>query len=182
MQNRAHEPSELDAGPRKRVPGAERFCAATGAVTPVDDMIRFVIAPDGAVVPDLKRRLPGRGHLDHGHPPGAPERARAQSVCPWLQARRAAGARFRRIDRTAARTGRARRARDGSQGRKGGGRLRKGRGGAGARAGRGPDPRHGRRPGRGQKARRSGAAANRTTGLEISLSSPHLHRLNWIWH
>ena len=50
---------ELDTGPRR--PGTERFCAATGAVKPVDDMIRFVLAPDGAAVPDLKRRLPGRG-------------------------------------------------------------------------------------------------------------------------
>jgi hypothetical protein len=28
---------------------------------PVDALIRFVAAPDGAIVPDLKRRLPGRG-------------------------------------------------------------------------------------------------------------------------
>ncbi len=49
----------LDAGPRK--PGAERLCAATGTVRPVADMIRFVVAPDGQVVADLKRRLPGRG-------------------------------------------------------------------------------------------------------------------------
>ena len=51
----------LDQGPRRIQPGSERFCAATGAVTPVADMIRFVVAPDGTVVPDLKRRLPGRG-------------------------------------------------------------------------------------------------------------------------
>jgi hypothetical protein len=51
----------LDTGPRKRAPGAERFCAATGGVRPVGEMIRFVVAPDGAVVADLKRRLPGRG-------------------------------------------------------------------------------------------------------------------------
>jgi predicted RNA-binding protein YlxR (DUF448 family) len=50
----------LDAGPRSSGPGTERFCAATRAVRPVDDMIRFVIGPDG-VVPDLKRKLPGRG-------------------------------------------------------------------------------------------------------------------------
>ena len=30
-------------------------------VKPVAEMIRFVVAPDGSVVPDLKRRLPGRG-------------------------------------------------------------------------------------------------------------------------
>jgi hypothetical protein len=53
--------AELDRGPRAKAAGAERHCAVTGTVKPVADMIRFVIAPDGAVVPDLKRRLPGRG-------------------------------------------------------------------------------------------------------------------------
>jgi predicted RNA-binding protein YlxR (DUF448 family) len=28
---------------------------------PIEDLIRFVLAPDGSVVPDLKRSLPGRG-------------------------------------------------------------------------------------------------------------------------
>jgi predicted RNA-binding protein YlxR (DUF448 family) len=28
---------------------------------PVEELVRFVLAPDGTVVPDLKRRLPGRG-------------------------------------------------------------------------------------------------------------------------
>ena len=51
----------LDLGPRRIAPGSERLCAATGEVTPVAEMIRFVVAPDGSVVPDLKRRLPGRG-------------------------------------------------------------------------------------------------------------------------
>jgi len=60
MQPRPHDDG-LDQGPRRTKPGSERSCAATGAVTPVDDMIRFVVAPDGTVVPDLKRRLPGRG-------------------------------------------------------------------------------------------------------------------------
>src|SRR5258708_40263542 len=53
--------SVLDLGPRKAVRGMRRFCAAAGAVRPVDEMIRFVIGPDGVAVPDLKRRLPGRG-------------------------------------------------------------------------------------------------------------------------
>src|SRR6266571_4926004 len=52
---------ERDAGPRRIAGGAERFCAASGAVRPVDEMIRFVVGPDGTAVPDLKRRLPGRG-------------------------------------------------------------------------------------------------------------------------
>jgi predicted RNA-binding protein YlxR (DUF448 family) len=51
---------ELDAGPRKGGPGTERLCALTRAVKPVDELIRFVVGPDG-VVPDLKRKLPGRG-------------------------------------------------------------------------------------------------------------------------
>jgi uncharacterized protein len=64
MQPRPHDDGlddGLDLGPRRIKPGSERFCAATGAVTPVAEMIRFVVAPDGTVVPDLKRRLPGRG-------------------------------------------------------------------------------------------------------------------------
>jgi hypothetical protein len=51
---------ELDAGPRKGGPGTERLCAVSRAVKPVDELIRFVVGPHG-VVPDLKRKLPGRG-------------------------------------------------------------------------------------------------------------------------
>jgi predicted RNA-binding protein YlxR (DUF448 family) len=39
----------------------ERTCIVTRAAAPVDALIRFVVAPDGAVVPDFRRRLPGRG-------------------------------------------------------------------------------------------------------------------------
>jgi predicted RNA-binding protein YlxR (DUF448 family) len=53
--------AELDTGPRASAPGTERFCVVTRTVKPVDELIRFVIGPDGAVVPDLKRKLPGRG-------------------------------------------------------------------------------------------------------------------------
>jgi uncharacterized protein len=60
MLGRLHDDA-LDSGPRKSAPGTERFCAATHEVKPVEEMIRFVVAPDGAAVPDLKRRLPGRG-------------------------------------------------------------------------------------------------------------------------
>jgi predicted RNA-binding protein YlxR (DUF448 family) len=37
------------------------LCIATRTVRPIHELIRFVIGPDGAVVPDLRRRLPGRG-------------------------------------------------------------------------------------------------------------------------
>lgn len=39
----------------------ERTCIVTRAAAPVDALIRFVVAPDGQVVPDFRRRLPGRG-------------------------------------------------------------------------------------------------------------------------
>jgi len=50
---------ELDSGPHTRE--RERLCVATRTVRPVADLIRFVVAPDGEVVPDLKCKLPGRG-------------------------------------------------------------------------------------------------------------------------
>src|SRR5262249_58283815 len=53
--------SALDLGPRKTAPGTQRFGAVTGTVGSADEMIRFVIGPDGIAVPDIKRRLPGRG-------------------------------------------------------------------------------------------------------------------------
>jgi len=50
-----------DTGPRAARSATTRTCIVTRAVRPVDELIRFVVAPDGAVVADLKRRLPGRG-------------------------------------------------------------------------------------------------------------------------
>lgn len=41
--------------------GLTRLCLATGEVRPVEEMIRYVVAPDGAIVPDLSKKLPGRG-------------------------------------------------------------------------------------------------------------------------
>jgi len=38
-----------------------RMCAVTRKVRPIDELIRFVVAPSGEVIPDLKRKLPGRG-------------------------------------------------------------------------------------------------------------------------
>jgi len=51
--------SLTDDGPKKS--GPERLCVVTREVKPVDELLRFVAAPDGSVVPDLKRNLPGRG-------------------------------------------------------------------------------------------------------------------------
>ena len=60
MLARNDDSAALDPGPR-RAPGSERLCIVTREVRPVTDLIRFVIGPDGEVVPDLRRRLPGRG-------------------------------------------------------------------------------------------------------------------------
>jgi predicted RNA-binding protein YlxR (DUF448 family) len=64
MLKAMHDPvlqdAELDAGLRQSAVGSERLCAVTRAVKPVEHLIRFVVGPEG-VVPDLKRKLPGRG-------------------------------------------------------------------------------------------------------------------------
>ena len=52
---------ELDNGPRTDKSATMRMCAVSRKVRPVDELIRFVLSPEGAVVPDLKRKLPGRG-------------------------------------------------------------------------------------------------------------------------
>lgn len=41
--------------------GPTRTCIATRETRDADEMIRFVVAPDGTVTPDLRRKLPGRG-------------------------------------------------------------------------------------------------------------------------
>jgi predicted RNA-binding protein YlxR (DUF448 family) len=53
--------SELDHGASSVAPGTERTCALTRELKPASEMIRFVLDPSGTVVPDLKRKLPGRG-------------------------------------------------------------------------------------------------------------------------
>jgi uncharacterized protein len=52
---------DLDNGPRTDRSATMRMCAVTREVRPIDELIRFVVAPTGEVIPDLKRKLPGRG-------------------------------------------------------------------------------------------------------------------------
>jgi predicted RNA-binding protein YlxR (DUF448 family) len=52
---------DLDDGPRTQKSATTRMCAVSREVRPIDELIRFVIAPTGEVIPDLKRKLPGRG-------------------------------------------------------------------------------------------------------------------------
>ena len=39
----------------------ERRCIATGEVQPKGGLIRFVVGPEGMIIPDLAEKLPGRG-------------------------------------------------------------------------------------------------------------------------
>ncbi|HWZ40974.1 MAG TPA: RNA-binding protein [Bradyrhizobium sp.] len=52
---------DLDNGPRTDRSATMRMCAVTRQVRPIGELIRFVVAPSGEVIPDLKRKLPGRG-------------------------------------------------------------------------------------------------------------------------
>src|ERR1700690_3125011 len=52
---------ELDNGPRTDRSATMGVCAVTREVRPIGELIRFVVAPSGEVVADLKRKLPGRG-------------------------------------------------------------------------------------------------------------------------
>ncbi len=53
--------AEQDHDGDHRANDAVRRCALSRARRPKDELIRFVLGPDGAVVPDLKEKLPGRG-------------------------------------------------------------------------------------------------------------------------
>lgn len=48
-------------GDRPQSEDSLRLCMATRAERDPGELIRFVAGPDGAIVPDLARRLPGRG-------------------------------------------------------------------------------------------------------------------------
>jgi uncharacterized protein len=52
---------DLDNGPRTDRSATMRMCAVTRQVRPIDELIRFVVSPQGEVMADLKRKLPGRG-------------------------------------------------------------------------------------------------------------------------
>jgi predicted RNA-binding protein YlxR (DUF448 family) len=48
-------------GKRDERDDPERRCIVTGEVQPKAGLIRFVVGPDGTVVPDILEKLPGRG-------------------------------------------------------------------------------------------------------------------------
>jgi predicted RNA-binding protein YlxR (DUF448 family) len=46
---------------KDRQDGPDRKCIATGEVQPKYGLVRFVVGPEGQVVPDILGKLPGRG-------------------------------------------------------------------------------------------------------------------------
>ena len=52
---------DLDNGPRTDRSATMRMCAVMRQVRPIDELMRFVVSPQGEVIADLKRKLPGRG-------------------------------------------------------------------------------------------------------------------------
>jgi hypothetical protein len=52
---------DLDNGPRTDRSATMRMCAVSREVRPIEQLIRFVVAPTGEVMADVKRKLPGRG-------------------------------------------------------------------------------------------------------------------------
>ncbi len=51
----------LTAVPEHESALRERRCIATGAILPEEKLVRFVVGPDGDIVPDIDAKLPGRG-------------------------------------------------------------------------------------------------------------------------
>ncbi len=50
-----------EEAPAEEERGPERTCVVTRCKASPDTMVRFVVGPDAAVVPDIRQRLPGRG-------------------------------------------------------------------------------------------------------------------------
>ena len=55
-----HQTAAEECEQDKEAEGIRR-CALTRARRPKDELIRFVLGPDGVVVPDIREKLPGRG-------------------------------------------------------------------------------------------------------------------------
>jgi uncharacterized protein len=58
-ERHAPETRELPVIPGHRSP--QRRCIVTGEIRDRGALLRFVVGPDGAIVPDIEARLPGRG-------------------------------------------------------------------------------------------------------------------------
>ena len=70
MTGRGHQ------GRGRRRDARERRCIVTGEVLPESKLIRFVVGPDGEVVPDVAAKLPGRGIWVERRAPRSTRRSR----------------------------------------------------------------------------------------------------------
>src|ERR1700759_1838928 len=52
---------DLDNGPRTDKSATLRMCAVSREQRPATELIRFLVCPQGEVIPDTKPKLPGRG-------------------------------------------------------------------------------------------------------------------------
>ena len=160
----------------------ERHCALTRELKPVDEMIRFVVGPGGDAVPDVKRKLPGRGLWITGTRAAIDEAVKRNVFARGFKRERAGRRRSGGHDRAAAGAQRARRAGDRRQGRAGGRRFRQGRSGDRPRRPAGADPcRRWRGRRKAQAGRRPWRAKPRENRAKSRSSRP-LPAPNWIWH
>jgi len=60
MQAGLRHETPLVAAPRQRR-AVQRRCIVRGEVRPCDELLRFVVDPEGRLIPDIAGRLPGRG-------------------------------------------------------------------------------------------------------------------------
>ena len=105
-----------------------RMCAVTRQVRPIDELIRFVVAPSGEVIPDLKRKLPGRGLWVSASRQTVAEAVRRHQFSKGFKREVRVSPTLAGRYRSLAGAQRDRCARHGRQGRPGGFRLRQGRG------------------------------------------------------
>ena len=61
MEETSGPVGDEDGTEEEELKGPDRRCIATGEILPKATLIRFVISPDGMVVPDVAERLGGRG-------------------------------------------------------------------------------------------------------------------------
>ena len=134
------------------------MCAVTRAVLPESELIRFVAAPDGSVVADLKAKLPGRGVWIGGERELVAQAVKRNAFSTRPEGVRHARRRSSRSGRGAASGCSARPPRSCPQGRSRAHRICQGRSGNRARGACGGSDR--RRRGRGQRAEdRAGASS-----------------------
>ena len=54
-------PALADEHSEEALTGTSRRCLVTGAIRPKTELLRFVVDPQGQIVPDIAGKLPGRG-------------------------------------------------------------------------------------------------------------------------